>query len=112
MDGNLSEMLKDVLADPDAMEKLMGAAEKLMGSSKTPSSSTQEKEQEEEKKEEQAQAAHAPVRHEKKASNEDRIALLCALRPYLSPERRKSADSLIRMLKMMKLADLNKLFGS
>lgn len=110
MDGNLSEMLKDVLADPDAMGKLMGAAEKLMGNSKAQPSSAKENEPEEE--EEEAQASHAPVQHEKKASNEDRIALLCALRPYLSPERRKSADSLIRMLKMMKLADLNKLFRS
>lgn len=109
MDGNLSEMLKDVLADPDAMEKLMGAAEKLMGNGKA-EPSFQKENKDEESDCEKAQSVHAPAHHEKKAGNDERIALLYALRPYLSPERRKSADSLIGMLKMMKLTDLNKLF--
>lgn len=107
MDSNLSDMLKGVLSDPDAMQKLMGAAETLMGNSASPSSPPKEAPEEVPK---EAPAAIVTAKHEKKAGSDERIALICALRPYLSPERRKSADQLIQMLKMMKMADLTKLF--
>lgn len=40
---------------------------------------------------------------------DERIALIAALRPYLSEERRQTADGLIKMLKMLRLADIDKL---
>lgn len=112
MDGNFSEMLKEVLADPEAMEKLMGAAETLMGEKITPSDKSSSAPTSEAPPEPtQATAALRPLPpKEKHGGGDDRIALLTALRPYLSPERRKSADNLIRMMKMMKLTDLKKLF--
>ena len=111
MDGNISEMLKGVLSDPDAMKKLMGAAEALMGGngSQAPTeteasvSSSKPLEREEETE------GNPHPKPECRAGNNERIALIAALRPYLSPERRQTADSLIKMLKMLKLADLNKL---
>ena len=104
MDANISDMLKDVMADPETMSKLMSVAEGLMKS---------------EKPSEAVEAATETVNAEPDAKpsfltkgNEERIALISAIRPYLSPERRKSADNMIKMLKMMKLTDLSKMLGS
>lgn len=110
MDGNFSEMLKEVLADPEAMEKLMGAAETLMGEKSSPKESGTSGEAATVGAQEQEGARSLPALKGKRDTSDERIALLTALRPYLSPERRKSADNLIRMMKMMKMADLKKLF--
>ena len=111
MDGNLSEMLSSVLSDPDAMKKLMGVAQNFMGSAesgedKKSVAAEQNREEEKEQTEEVRSARRFPI---DTASNNERIALIAALRPYLSPERKEIADSLIKMLKMMKLADISKL---
>ena len=110
MDGNFSEMLKEVLADPEAMEKLMGAAETLMGEKSAPQDTGASQEAATVGAREGEGARPLPVPKSKKDTSDERIALLTALRPYLSPERRKSADNLIRMMKMMKMTDLKKLF--
>ncbi len=99
---DISEMLKSVMSDPETMSKLMSVAQGLTGGGENPSP-TPEK----------------PTENEPEAKpslltkgNEERIALISAIRPYLSPERRKSADSMIKMLKMMKLTDLSKMLGN
>ena len=105
MDANITDMLKDVMADPETMSKLMSVAEGLMKSEKpsdAPSGEITEA---------------VKIQPESKPSiltkgNEERIALISAIRPYLSPERQKSADSMIKMLKMMKLTDLSKMLGT
>ena len=99
MDANFSDMLKDVMSDPDAMSKLMSVAEGLMKSEKPPEA-------------EATSVPEASVPTVLTKGNEERIALISAIRPYLSPERQKSADSMIKMLKVMKLTDLSKLLGS
>lgn len=106
MDGNFSEMVQSVMSDPDAMSKLMEVAKGLMPDSSTPITPAV------------VQPEHIPdsksaegIISKIKSGNDERIALISALRPFLSAERRKSADNLIKMLKMMKLADLNKLLG-
>ncbi len=108
MDGNFTDMLQGVLSDPTAMEKIMSMAKNLGGSAETngetPPPSQEPKET---KREETAPVSLLSVSGE---GNKERIALIHALRPYLSPERRKTADNLIKMLNMMKIADLNKLF--
>ncbi len=102
MDDNFSEMLKSVMSDPDTMSKLMSVAQGLTNGSDKPSPPPED----------------LPEKvPENKPSlltkgNEERIALISAIRPYLSPERRKSADSMIKMLKMMKLTDLSKMLGN
>ena len=115
MDDNISEMLKGVMSDPETMSKLMSVAQGLMGSQPSgndkphdtePKQSTEASEPE--PKAQPSNAKHNPL----SSGNEERIALISAIRPYLSPERRRSADSLIKMLKMMKLADMSKLFGN
>lgn len=98
MDGNISEMLKSVLDDPGAMKKLMGVAENLMGSG------------EPERKHDSPPPPPPPPPPERcRPGTDERIALIAALRPYLSEERRQTADGLIKMLKMLRLADIDKL---
>lgn len=101
MDENISEMLKSVMSDPDTMSKLMSVAEGLTGGNEKPSPQVETPEIEVDAK---------PNILTK--GNEERIALISAIRPYLSPERRKSADSMIKMLKMMKITDLSKMLGN
>ena len=98
MDGNISDMLKDVMADPETMSKLMSVAEGLMKNEKPPEA-------------EPVSELEKSVPTVLTKGNEERIALISAIRPYLSPERQKSADSMIKMLKMMKLTDLSKMLG-
>ena len=98
MDGNISDMLKDVMADPETMSKLMSVAEGLMKTEKPPEV-------------EPLSAPEKSIPMILTKGNEERIALISAIRPYLSAERQKSADSMIKMLKVMKLTDLSKLLG-
>jgi hypothetical protein len=106
MDSNFSEMVQNVMSDSDAMSRLMEIAQGLMSGSN--SDSPTELQQESDK-----QDSHEAVNlmSKIKSGNDERIALISALRPFLSPERRKSADNLIKMMKMMKLADMNKLLN-
>ena len=89
-------MLKGVLDDPGAMKKLMGVAENLMGG---------------EPKGETDCPPPSPPPERGKPGTDERIALISALRPYLSEERRQTADGLIRMLKMLRLADIDKIMN-
>ena len=104
MDANITDMLKDVMADPETMSKLMSVAEGLMKSEKPSDASSGE------------MTEAVKIQRDSKPSiltkgNEERIALISAIRPYLSHERQKSADSMIKMLKMMKLTDLSNMLG-
>ena len=103
------------MSDPETMSKLMSVAQGLMGSQTSGNDKAQDAEPKQsadapqpEPKAQPSNAKHNPL----SSGNEERIALISAIRPYLSPERRRSADSLIKMLKMMKLADMSKLFGN
>lgn len=102
MEDNFAEMVKGVMSDPDAMSKLMSMAEGLMGNGGDGIKGHTSAEM----------SRPADLTERLKNSNEERIALISALRPFLSDTRRKNADNLIKMLKMMKLADMNKLLGS
>ncbi len=100
MEGNIEDILQNVLKDPSAMKKLMGVAENLMGENKTPDSAGSSSFKGE--KEEADSIKHKP-------GNDERIALIRAIRPYLSEERRQTADNLAKMLKMLKAVDIGKL---
>lgn len=104
MDGNITEMLEGVLNDPKAMKNIMGMAEKLMGNADTAENT------EDAPAVPQRDEAHTD-HHRGKIGNDERIALISSLKPYLSPERRQTADALIKALKMMKLADIKKLLN-
>ncbi len=108
MDGNMAEMLKGVLSDPSAMEKLMGVAQGLMGSMDKGGESGASEIPQNDGRDEEGAAIRTHI-HDKRPGNDERIALISALLPYLSEERRQTADSLVKMLKMLKVADINKI---
>lgn len=123
MNGDFSELLQGVLKDPDTMQKLMGVAKNFLSDSGTetqtargaedaPASAKEASpsEAEEERESETPPKSPSPSLMRMTAGNGERIALILALRPYLSPARRQTADNLVKMLKMLKLADLNTLF--
>jgi hypothetical protein len=109
MDGNLSELLKNALGNPETAEKLMGAAQRLLGDAGRDGSPKPENPPAPAVRPKALPAEAIP--EILRTGNAERIALIAALRPYLSSERQKTADSLLKMLKMMKLADLSKLFS-
>lgn len=46
-----------------------------------------------------------------KKANEDRIRLLTAIKPFLSPEKCRHVDQIIRLLRLLQLGDLGKLLS-
>ena len=107
MDGNFSEMVQNVMSDPNAMSKLMEVAQGLMSGTDTKNSLNDTKQTQVTPEIDNPVGLISKIR----SGNDERIALIAALRPFLSEERRKSADNLMKMLKMMKLADINKLLN-
>lgn len=114
----LSEGIGKVLSDPQMMAKLPGMIEMLRPLMDAPSSGgaspgeimavAEPREREEEKegdgRSESPSAVAASASHRGGGGAHDRrIALLCALRPYLSPRRQEAIDYILRMDKMGKL---------
>lgn len=93
--GGLGDGLNAVLRDPEAMAKLPAMIEMLrpmIGGEASPPPPPPRKE------------APPPKTGEKRGGcHERRIALLCALRPYLNPRRQEAIDYILRMDRMGKL---------
>lgn len=117
MDGNISEMLQSVLSDPETMKKLMNVAGGIMGgnspSEASPVSAGQSSSDEVEESSDIGAAATSLKGlfsdSVGKPGNDERIALVKAIRPYLSESRRQTADGILNLMKILKLADLGKL---
>lgn len=112
----MREGIGAVLSDPQMMAKLPDMIEMLrplMGGGAGGGNPLGEvlsavaKPQEKEREGEPHGAAASPVSVQhgdrKKGCHDRRIALLCALRPYLSPRRQEAIDYILRMDKMGKL---------
>lgn len=113
----LNEGIGKVLSDPQMMARLpevlemirplMGGAEDGGGAESGGESSERAAEKTAEKSAETAsekmQTTSRAVREEGRGAHERRIALLNALRPYLSPRRREAIDYILRMDRMGKL---------
>ncbi len=115
MDNDFTEKLQSILSDKDAVERL----KQLAGNLNLQGSASSDKEDSEKnsasditnipsQEQEQTGEHQIAVKHSKHSS-EDHIRLISAIKPYLSPERQEMADNIIRLLKLMKLTDLNKL---
>ncbi len=118
-DSALSEGIGRVLSDPQMMARLPGMIEMLkpmMGNLSSANGSSGEvaetaaesrgEERGQEKEEEASSPPSVPALAAHRGgggAHERRIALLCALRPYLSPRRQEAIDYILRMDKMGKL---------
>ena len=115
----LSEGIGKVLSDPQMMAKLPGMIEMLrpmMGNTVSgndaggaAAEAVKEHENGGERKEEAGREESSPSllasapHHGGGGAHERRIALLCALRPYLNPRRQEAIDYILRMDRMGKL---------
>ncbi len=109
MDQDISTKLQEILSDPNAMQKVMGIAESLMGGTaqhSSQSADTSAASDSGERQEKGTDATHPPKIFSGKESDENSIRLLGALCPYLNPGRREAARSIIRIMKILQLLEL------
>ena len=126
MDGNqdLSGMLQGVLNDPEAMKKIAALASGLNlggsgGEKNGKPDDTDGGENETHPRSEPGQRHDGKERHppggkkggESDSDIQNRIRLIDALKPYLSDERREVADTIVRVMKIIGLIDIDKLLG-
>ena len=140
MDGVLNEKMKAILADPNAMAQVMemagklfaGGAEEGSGVSSLPDLSAalakqpavqeqteREQESTDDDASERSRAVLGRAEGTERAggrggfgTEEDRIRLLHAICPFLSAQRREAAQSMIRILKLISMADAAGLWKS
>lgn len=103
----LTEKLSALLSDPDGMEKIKSMAQGLLGSQtpvkENPLATSDEID---------IGAITRILSLMKSSSKEDeRVKLLLALKPNLSPERQSRVDSAVKILKLIDLAPLLKEAG-
>ena len=104
-DNDLSSLLESFLSDPNALEKARGAAQALFGSPPTEEGQQDEEISQAQDSKQAAMAAKllgalsAPVQSQ-------RIALLHALRPLVSPARAARIDSACKLLKLAEMFSL------
>lgn len=107
----VSDGIGAVLRDPEMMAKLPAMIEMLRpmmgdlagGARSVPADAEKTEEAQGEKQEEAAVALSKPFGGKGKSCHERRVALLCALRPYLNPRRQEAIDYILRMDQMGKL---------
>ena len=107
----LGDGIGAVLRDPEMMAKLPAMIEmlrpmmgNLTGAEKAESADAAAKPTEKaEHREEAALPASKSSGGKGKSCHERRIALLCAIRPYLNPRRKEAIDYILRMYQMGKL---------
>ena len=104
----LEDKLNQILSDPDSMAKIMSLAQSLGGEQPAPSPPPEKP---------RPQPPSAPpddafvkgiLRLMQQAQHTDKRqeALLCALKPYLAPERQAKIDEALRIAKLSQLAGL------
>lgn len=93
---DLTSKLSELLSDPAAAEKLKQAADSLLGGQAASDGGTGGADA----------AAIARLLSALNAPDDERAALLTALRPHLSPERRERVDRAVKLLKLARVLPL------
>ena len=106
MDDNISEKLSAILSDPEGMEKIKKMAENLLGESQA-----KEKEPLEEMGLDMASLTRVIGLLKNNNKENERVKLLLALKPHLSPEKREKVDTAVKILKLLDMAPLLKEMG-
>ncbi len=105
MDTDLSDKLNRVLSDPDAMAKVMEMAGSLFAASPSPAQAEQQTQVSPALPDLSALLGKGEGKPSEGGGDSDRIALLRALCPYLSPQRRDAAMSMMRILGLLQMAE-------
>ena len=108
MENEFSDRLNQLLSDPDMMGKVLDAAKNVMGAVGEAEGSEESAEKGEGEKEAEAvNAAPLSLLTRDPAHDAERIRLIRALCPFLSRSRRDAAESLIRVLSVMRVMRLD-----
>ena len=108
MNGDINDMLKSVLQNPEALSGVMKLAQGMMNSKDI---NTDNRSDNAEFKRDNANSQEnietmrraLPNLPSSFAYDEDRVRLLKALRPYLGEKRRKKIDNIISMMTLLKM---------
>ena len=112
MDGMLGERMKQLLADPDAMSQVMEMAGRLFGSGEGQEDAGQSVPEAEPQVRSESREAPEREGRETRGSEADRMRLIDAICPFLSPGRREAAQSMLRVLRLLSLAEQSGILGS
>ena len=108
MENEFSDRLNQLLSDPDMMGKVLDAAKNVMGAvSEAGDAEENGGAKEGEKEAEAVNAAPLSLLSRDPAHDAERIRLIRALCPFLSRTRRDAAESLIRVLSVMRVMRLD-----
>ncbi len=99
---DLSEKLSSLLSDPQGMDRIKEMAQNLLGQS------TEASEPETGPDPDIGKIAKMLSLIKGPSGNDDRVKLLLALKPNLSPQRQQKVDSAIKILKLIEIAPLLK----
>jgi len=105
VDSMLNERLRSLLADPDAMERVMEMAGNLLGGDAGAGLGEKTAEEKETPPSSPSPSAVIGQALAGGGGENDRIRLLSALCPFLNPQRRQAAGAMIRILRLLSLAD-------
>ena len=116
MNADLTEKLQSILSDKEAVEKLRQIAGNLNLSSQQNETERQMPGSEDSgelmysnKQEDAENSENKTYIKGKTHTSDDHINLILALRPFLSDDRKETADRIVQLLKLLKVADLGKL---
>ncbi len=105
---DLTEQLSSILSDPAGMEKIKAMAQSLLGGEARDAAPKPIPAPVEEKNSELADigALAKMAQMINSRGDDDRVRLLLALRPHLSPEKQLRVDKAVKMLKLLDLAPM------
>ena len=112
---DLSAKLTELLSDPESMNRVRQMAESILGESgdepPAPSPAADISALGDMLGTGELQSIISVISKMKSAKDDSRVQLISALRPHLSEERRKRADTAIKILKLLDLLPLIKESG-
>ncbi len=112
---DLSSKLTELLNDPESMNRVRQMAESILGESgdeaPAPPSSPDISSLSDMLGSGELQSIISVISKMKSTGDDSRVQLISALRPHLSEERRKRADTAIKILKLLDLLPLIKESG-
>ena len=115
MNGDVMNMLSSIMQDPKAMEKAMSMANMLASSGMLDGLLNKNEEQKEAPTQSvdsnalkdiisslpSNEGEDVPSKSKGQISTNERLALLCAIRPYLKDDKAQKLDSVIRIMKIV-----------
>ncbi|MGI6279969.1 MAG: hypothetical protein ACOYJS_05355 [Acutalibacteraceae bacterium] len=108
---DLSQRLAGILNDPESMEQFRKMAESLFSGGESSQSSKPDPEPVGMPQVEEIQAIISILSKLNCSKEDARTHLIMALKPYLSEQRQKKADTAIKLLKLLELLPLIKESG-